>query len=195
MTHYPGVATTLPMQEPGYVWTTPGSVRLLVVRTRSEDGTQSSFSWLKSCSIIQTHVFLCISPAQSQKKCSLRFSKKVDLPIAGQITIVDGLNHLFVWSLNPISSQFWSNLHHFLGQIPPFQLQVPSILAEATVPWQLGDHWSAGPLREVAMRQTHTVQLVQPRLGDKYDEGSRSLWLWILVLVYTMVRWCNMVIW
>jgi hypothetical protein len=83
----------------------------------------------------------------------------------------------FSWCFIMFHPNFGQIFTIFLGQIPPFQLQVPSILAEATVPWQLGDHWSAGPLREVAMRQTHTVQLVQPRLGDKYDEGSRSLWL------------------
>eukprot|EP00434_Breviolum_minutum_P028797 symbB.v1.2.025470.t1/scaffold2474.1/size78372/2 len=63
------------LKEPGYVWTTPGYVRLLVVRSRTE---------------------------------------------------------------------------------------VPSIRAEATVLWHLGDHWTEGPKRTVAMRQTHTVQLVQP---------------------------------
>ena len=32
-------------------------------------------------------------------------------------------------------------------------------------PMHLGDHWTEGPKRTVAMRQTHTVQLVQPSLG------------------------------
>ena len=58
-----------------------------------------------------------------------------------------------------------------LGAKPPIfrkhpYPQVPSIRAEATVLWHLGDHWTEGPKRTVAMRQTHTVQLVQPSLGS-----------------------------
>ena len=54
--------------------------------------------------------------------------------------------------------------------------QVPSIRAEATVQWQLGDHWAEGPTRDAAMRQTHTVQLVQPMLGEVWQFEPQQNW-------------------
>ena len=42
---------------------------------------------------------------------------------------------------------------------------MPSIQVAPLVQWELGDHWAVGPKRDIAMRQTHTVQLLQPMLG------------------------------
>ena len=146
-----------------------------------------NYQRVKSCSIIQTHVFLCIAPAQSQFVL-LKVLKKGESSHCGILRVVIESpllivkNHLFV-SSNPHVSWCFIMCHpkKMVNSSPFFWVkshlspQVPSILAEATVLWQLGDHWSSGPKREVAMRQTHTVQLVQPRLGDIYSEGS--LWL------------------
>ncbi|CAK9055350.1 unnamed protein product [Durusdinium trenchii] len=68
----------------------------------------------------------------------------------------------------------WTNPGYVRVLIIKTRTEVPSIHAEPLVLWQLGDHWFEGPKRDVAMRQTHTVQLLQPNPAARVLFSIRS---------------------